>query len=119
MKSSSGLPSSSATMVQPADTIFKAMERGGALSSDAINSILKIISRGQGPRIIVRVRRGLQRANTAANREADVDCRTRTTKARADREAREGEDGEVGSAKRASAANRSSIEGEGKSKAAA
>ena len=58
-------------------------------------------------------------ASTAANREADMDCRSCTTKARADGEAGEGEDGKVGSAKRASAANRSSVKGRGEGKAAA
>ena len=110
-----GLPGRG-SVVGPVDEVGEAMGGTGALCGDLVESILRGGAEGKGPGVIMGVSGGdgtvrEREANTAANREAEVDTRGEVGVGAADREAGVDMEGEVGDTKGASTANRGKVDG--------
>ena len=110
-----GLPGRG-SVVGPVDEVGEAMGGTGALCRDLVKSVLRGGAEGKGPGIIMGVSGGdgtvrEREANTAANREAEVDKWGEVGVGAADREAGLDMEGEVGDTEGASTANRGKVDG--------
>ena len=110
-----GLPGRG-SVVGPVDEVGEAMGGTGALCGDLVESIPRRGAKGKGPGIIMGVSGGdgtvrEGEANTAANREAEVDTLGEVSVGGADREAGLDVEGEVGDTKGASTTNRGKVDG--------